>query len=67
MQSGDLVRYHEYFGVVVNRSSDVRGMFNIFLGNGLTVTAEPGEVTPVKLPKSSAVHNFREILRKFPG
>jgi hypothetical protein len=65
MQSGDLVRYHEYFGVVVNRLSEKE--INVFLGNGLTVVAEPGEVTPVKLPKSSAVHNFREILRKFPG
>jgi|APFre7841882654_1041346.scaffolds.fasta_scaffold266881_1 hypothetical protein len=67
MQIGDLVRYHEYFGIIITPSKDFKGSFIVTLGNGLTVTAEPGEVNPMKLPKSSAVHNFREIVRKFPS
>ena len=67
MQIGDLVRYHEYFGVIIALSKDFQGSFIATLGNGLTVTVEQGEVTSIKLPNSSAVHNFREILRKFPG
>jgi hypothetical protein len=66
LRVGDLVRYHQYFGIVINPSGgeiSIKHKVEILLGNGLVMKIEPGGLTVIKLPNSQATQNFHEAIK----